>query len=416
MPAAAWLVAAWCTQGVADPARATAASSADAPAAIVEEDAGPDCPADDTSFTCKLYRFDEYARGKLSGGGVLGVHYAGLLMLDLSPTDNALTDGTSIQLRRLRVGFDRALTPEWTLRGSVEVKTGRLEFQDVYVARTWGDGRVVLGNQVEPFGLERVTGAQNTIQLERSLPIALAPGLDVGASYARRDGDWYWTAGAFGAGSSNDGLRNRGLAADGRLVWAHSGEDHVRHFGAALSLRPHLNDVTQQFRSYPEVALSNTYLVDTGKIAEVDGARRGGFEYAEVVGQWSWQAEAIGMRLTRANGMPGLMFHGSYAQLSWFPWQGQRRYDPQTARFVTTEGIGRSVFEFSARLSRIDLNSADIEGGAETNLTLAANWYVTPRVRLGANLVHVFDLDAGPTAGTAAHDSALVVRLQYELF
>src|SRR5262249_46615312 len=145
----------------------------------------------------------------------------------------------------------------------------------------WG-GQIVLGNQTEPFGLERITGVASTTQLERALPAALAPGLDLGAAYARRAGNWYWTAGLFAPGSSNDGVRNKGSCVDGRVVWADAGEDHVRHFGAAASLRPQSSDSEIQFRSYPEVALSNVYLVDTGKLAGVDHVRRAGLEYAEV--------------------------------------------------------------------------------------------------------------------------------------
>src|SRR5262249_11214804 len=154
--------------------------------------------------------------------------------------------------------------------------------------------------------------------------------------------------------------------------------------------------------------------VDTGKFADVDHARRAGVEYAEVAGAWSWQAEAMTTWLSRSNGLPALAFHGSYAEISWFPWEGRRRYDANEARFGTIGDVGHATVQFSARISHLDLDSHDIDGGRETNVTFAANWYLTERARLGANLLKVVKLDGGPFHGTAQGDCAFVVRLQYD--
>ena len=100
-------------------------------------------------------------------------------------------------------------------------------------------------------------------------------------------------------------------------------------------------------------------------------------------------------------------------------WHGLLMFDlagPNSARFVDIENVGRTTREFSARLSRIELINRDVDGGRETNLTLAANWYVTPHARIGANLLTVLQLDGGPFDGDAHGDYAFVVRLQYDLF
>jgi phosphate-selective porin OprO/OprP len=373
------------------------------------------CPPDDDSLPCKIRRADARWRYELGGHGPLGIDWQGLLMLDFAGPNSVLIDDNNVQVRRLRIGFDRRFE-EWTLRGYAEYKTGRLELEELYLKHALWAGQFVIGNQTEPFGLERITGVASTTQLERALPAALTPGLDMGAAYARREGNWYWTAGLFAADSANDGLRNKGQAIDGRLVWADAGEDHVRHIGAALSFRPQSSDSEIQFRSYPEVALSNVYLVNTGKFADVDHVTRAGIEYAEVAGAWSWQAESMTTWLSRINGLPELAFHGAYAELSWFPWEGRRRYDAEQARFGAIGDVGHATVQFSARISHIDLSSHDVDGGRETNLTLAANWYVTDRARLGANLVKVMQLEGGPFHGTAQGDYVFVVRLQYDFF
>ena len=371
------------------------------------------CPAADDSLPCKIRRADARWRYELAGHGPLAIVWQGLLMVDLAAPNSVLIEDNNVQVRRFRIGFDRRIE-EWTLRGYAEYKTGGLELEELYLKHSLWGGQFVIGNQTEPFGLERITGVASTTQLERALPAALTPGLDMGAVYARRDGNWYWTAGLFAAGSPNDGLRNKGQAVDTRLVWADVDDGHVRHFGAALSFRPQSSDSEIRFRSTPEIGVSNVYLVDTGKFADVDQVRRAGVECAEVVGAWSWQAESMTMWLSRANGLPDLAFHASYAELSWFPWEGRRRYDAEQARFGTIGDVGDATVQFSARISHIDLSSRDVDGGRETNVTLAANWYLTERARLGANLVKVIQLDGGPFQGTAQGDYAFIVRLQYD--
>ncbi len=380
-----------------------------------EAAAGVCADDEDTSLSCRLRRADARVRERFAGRGPLRIVWSGLLMVDLAGPNSDLTENDNIQLRRLRVGFDRHFDA-WTMRGYAEYKTGRLELEEFLLQRRWGDGLVVLGNQTEPFGLERVSSISGTTQLERALPVALTQGLDVGALYARRDGGWYWALGLFAPGSRNDGVRNKGPALDGRFAWSDVGDDDMRHFGAALSFRPQSSDSEVQFRSYPEVGLANVYLVDTGKFAGVDRSRRAGVEYAEVAGGWSWQAEAMAMRLSRIDGAPDLAFHGAYAEISWFPWEGRREYDAQQARFAVPAAVGHATWQFSARLSRVDLSSHDVDGGRETNLTLAANWYLTPRARLAANAVRVLQLDGGPFRGDTHGDYAFVVRLQYDLF
>jgi phosphate-selective porin OprO/OprP len=374
------------------------------------------CPPDDNSLPCALRRFDAAARKRLSTGPILDFTYHGFVMLDFSGPDSDLNGGQNVQVRRARIGFDRPFDDKWTLRGDIELKTGRFELEDVYLRRTWDGMQFYIGNQTEPFGLERVTGSQYTMLLERSLPLAFAPGYDVGARLADRSGDWFWTAGLFGAGSSNDGLRSKGYAVDGRLVWSRSDDDSLRHFGAAVSLRPQSSEADVRFRSYPEIAVSNVYLVDTGEFANVSNVRRYGFEYAEVHGPWSWQGEAITTRVLRTDGLPALTFHGSYVELSWFPWQGMRHYDPKEAKFVSIGDVGREVFEFTARLSHIDLTSQEIDGGRETNATLGANWYVTSNVRLGLNYIRVLTLQGGPFHGVIDNHNTLLLRLQYDVF
>jgi phosphate-selective porin OprO/OprP len=409
------IAAAWCS-GLQAQAAAT-------PAAETDTSNQTPCAPDESSWPCAMSRFNARMREDLNEepqgreGRLLGIHYDGYLMLDAAGADSALTDGDQIQIRRANLGFERPLGDTWRMRGSAELKTGRFELQDFYLRRDWRNGRVTLGNQTEPFGLEDITSAQYTTLLERSLSAALVPARNIGAAYDRRDGDWYWSIGTFGFGTANDGLRTKGFSGDGRLVWSRAdADDRMLHLGAAVSVRRFEADHDLRFRTTPEVAMSNVYLVDTGTIPNVANVNRAGFEYAQFAGAWEYQAEAVETRVTRSDGSPNLTFHGAYAEVSWFPWQGQRRYNADQARFVAVDAAGTNIVQFSARLSNIDLSSGEIAGGRQTDVTLGAKWFPTRRLHFGANWVYVLKLDGGPRNGIGEHDNAFVVRAQYDAF
>lgn len=77
-----------------------------------------------------------------------------------------------------------------------------------------------------------------------------------------------------------------------------------------------------------------------------------------------------------------------------------------------TEG-GWGAFQVAARLDSADMNDRQqkVEGGRETNLTLALNWYPTSFTRLDLNYVKVFKVDGGPYNGYSP--SIGEMRLQF---
>src|SRR5262249_42576057 len=138
----------------APPAPPPSASSA---SATTESADGADsvlakCPANDASLPCKIRRADARWRYELAGHGPLAIVWQGLLMVDLAGPNSDLIDDNNVQVRRLRVGFDRRFE-EWTLRGYAEYKTGRFELEEFLLKRGLWGGEFVIGNQTEPFGL-----------------------------------------------------------------------------------------------------------------------------------------------------------------------------------------------------------------------------------------------------------------------
>jgi len=60
-------------------------------------------------------------------------------------------------------------------------------------------------------------------------------------------------------------------------------------------------------------------------------------------------------------------------------------------------GIG--AWELAVRYSQLNLNSNDIRGGNEKDLTVGLNWYTTPNLKLMTNYVNVLEVNEGPYSG-----------------
>lgn len=142
-----------------------------------------------------------------------------------------------------------------------------------------------------------------------------------------------------------------------------------------------------------------------------------GAELVASYGPVSVQAEYFHQRYNRtpwliaAFGAPGgatLDFSGYYVYATWYL-TGESRaasYLTYPKEFNTPATFGQinilnplskggtGAFEVAARLSEINLNSAGIIGGRETDLTLGINWYPDKGFRFMANVVKALQLSA----------------------
>jgi len=154
-------------------------------------------------------------------------------------------------------------------------------------------------------------------------------------------------------------------------------------------------------------------LLDTGAIGgDVDDYQVAGLELASSWGPLLAQAEDTEARVARSQARD-LDFSGGYVQLSWVFNGAQRHYRPSKGVFGGV-GVDRGVaWELAARLSRLDLEDADVDGGEERNATLALNLYPAPAVKLSLNYVKVLSLDGGQNDGD--EPTAVMLRAQLAL-
>ena len=110
-------------------------------------------------------------------------------------------------------------------------------------------------------------------------------------------------------------------------------------------------------------------------------------------------------------GAADVAFHGTSFQVSTFLSDHRRRYDEPRGRFRTPVlDRGEWAHEVAARVSTLDLDDGDVQGGSQVNLSLGYNVYYGPHTRM---MFHLVDSAARPDEDGIDRDStALLVRLQ----
>ena len=337
-------------------------------------------------------------------------------------------ESPGVGLRTFMLEADGTYGRPWSFRLSIGGLTqgGRFDGSQVFIDEAYityaaDRRRWTAGQQTEPFSLENDMSGLATTFMERGLPNALTPGNNVGFSLAAGGKAWFLETGVFGrdlAGSRD--VSSQGLGWSTRAVYLPElSEKKVLHLGASFSWRG-LFDLIEDnhtfVRSRPEVGLTDVRYVDTGDLPGINHIYRFGLEGAWQAGPLSIQAEYIRTFLSREGVYGNAALEGWYAYLSWFPFGGGRKYAPARALFVYPDI--RSPWgdlEVAARYSMLNLNDGSVRGGKEQNVTLGLNWYLTPKVRIMANYVLVFnDQDADGNGTLIGNDNPQIFQMRFQ--
>lgn len=316
--------------------------------------------------------------------------------------DDGEEPGNGTEIRRARISVDGRAWNDWEYEVELDLGEDQPEIVDAFVryigVESW-DFRI--GHIKEPFSLEEQTGSNNITFMERALPNTFAPDRNIGIDAQTFGENWTFVVGFFGEGPDNeaededDDELDEGLGLTSRVTYNPLlGDDSIIHLGASFSYRQVNDEGEVRFRERPESHISGIRLANTGKIQNVEDFNLYGLEAAAIFGSLSIQAEYITAELNRESGLDSLSFDGFYVYASYILTGEIRSFRDSKGEFggVTPKGIvgkgGSGAWEVGLRLSNLNLNDMDIDGGEENNMTLGLNWYAAPNVRFMINLVH----------------------------
>jgi phosphate-selective porin OprO/OprP len=346
---------------------------------------------------------------------------------------------------------------------------GRPTFTDVWVEQTDIPilGTVRVGQWKQPFSLEVVSSFRYTTFMERSVLFqAFTPfrHIGIGAYNHTIDLRTTWAASFIRTGQDQfgDSLSTAGgNGFTGRLTHlAWIDEDAGRsylHLGGDyfLNVPPHHTTV---FRTIPEIFVGQNangpvgtsgfavpgafdgtpFFVNTGNLANVQHVHTFDLEALWVYGPLSVQAEYMPAIVDRTTA-PTAFLDGGYVQVGYFLTGEHRPYDriagaidrvrPFEDFFLvdTLNGLqhGKGAWEAAFRISRIDLNdrTANISGGAMTDITFGVNWFMNPYCKLVFNYIHSWRQSqtsppnapgTAPAVAVASEASAIAFRTQMD--
>lgn len=346
---------------------------------------------------------------------------------------NQEPDGAKATLREAKLTFFRSFGSDWSAKVQSNYNNeGHFELGDTYLVYTgWKSSSATLGIFKPGYSLENLSGRVGLTFMERALPVAaLAERRSSGVSILKRTERSILNAGLFLFNPDEAGQREKGQAVVLRYV--HAPLDPGKGLGLGIlggrgiwsgvsfSYRRNASGPNTQFRTLPEVGVTEDYFVDTGAIDGADSIIRLGLEASKVNGPWSWQAELLSTQVQRDQ-QQRVFFYGGYFYLSWFLSGETRDYNPASGEFrnvIPRAPLGHhswGAWELAARLSLVDLNDKDVVGGEQSNITVGLNWYLNKYLRVQANLVKVLDVKRPGSEFDGQDPLIAVLRLQWYL-
>lgn len=314
------------------------------------------------------------------------------------------TNGTEI--RRARFFLSGVVYKNIEFKLDLGFEKGEVAFKDAYIGIKNIPllGTVRLGNVKEPLRLEMLTSSKYITFMERSILSDYSPTRNNGILVMNdfledRIGV---QAGLFrNAGNNgNDNMANNGYVFTGRFSGLPIKKDkQFLHLGMGYSFRKPGTD-SYRISSRPEAHLSSKKYIDTELLENVDNLSMLNFETAFVAGPLLLQAEYL---ITDLKADENYNFSSYYGQVSYFltgehkkyksSYSGFDRVKPKQ-NFIGKDG-GAGAWEVALRYSHSDLNSEDIFGGEQSDITLGINWYLNPVTRIVLNHVWGDVKDAG---------------------
>jgi phosphate-selective porin OprO/OprP len=320
-------------------------------------------------------------------------------------SSDLLKGDSGFNFRSLRSGIIKLFDNGAIVKLDIDLTDGDSNFTDMYIRFDTKLGKFTLGNQKIAHSFVNQTSRLARTFMEEPLPadaFGLIRRLGAGWDFHRKRVGVHLTA--FGPDLNNQegdfGYGARLYTNPTRTQWSLA---HIGVSGVRESM-----DRDARFRARPESRVTDTFLVDTGKDADVETLSIFGLEMAIAHKNWSIRSEVFYSEWDRKT-RQDTSFDGYYLQANWVLTGESFQY--KQGKFMRIRpDKSRGAWEVALRYSTVDLNDRDVFGGEESNTTLALNWYGPGnQLRVQSNLIHV---DANTVAG---NESSLIAQIRVQV-
>lgn len=332
--------------------------------------------------------------------------------LDNSFGELESVDGT--EFRRVRFFMSGLLYTNFEFKLNVDFAGGVTRLKDAYIGirNLPIVGTVRVGHVKEPLRFDALTSSKYIVFLERGIPADISNERNNGILMMNDffDNKLSVQAGVFrnADGNGNDKSADESVALTYRitsLVIQNPEQKSLLHLGASHSFRkPDRDQYLVSIR--PKSHLSKKY-ISTGNIPNVEKINIFNAEAVFSKGPFTAQAEYLTdfVHQESENISQTYNFENLYVQVSYFLTGEFRPYKNSYDTFgrvrphknFMDEGKGAGAFEVALRYGYTNLDSKDIQGGTQGDITLGVNWYLNPASRIMLNYVYT-DINK-PTVG-----------------
>lgn len=306
--------------------------------------------------------------------------------------------GKAVNVRRLWLNTYGTIDHNWRYKAQLAAENQNLGIIDAFVAYDGFENLLLIAGTHKEFNTIEVQSSNlDTVFMERpAVTTAFRPIQNTGVSGTIYDDQWALKLGVFGDGPGEGNTDNEGHSYVARGIIAPIKQpDQTLHLGAVIRYKITDAGVNQaRFRGRGESNVIETLLVDTGVIASVDNTLHYAADAMYQKGPFAVQGEYHRIKLNRSSASK-LSFDGGYFQASYFLTGDQRGYSVKDGAYTGVKVLnpfnlsngGSGAWEIGARYSYLNLNDADITGGALDSYSLALSWYPLDRLRFSMNYI-----------------------------
>ena len=330
---------------------------------------------------------------------------SGYIMGDYDYFDSAFVEGgeesdssseSAADIRRARLKLKYTFNDDWVSKFQLDFAGGDIDIKDAYIQyRGFSFADVTLGQQKEPFGLEKLTSSRNSFMIERSMVTsALSPGRSLGLSLAGELPSLHWKVGYYQPEDEDSTS-----AITGRIAWVPWQNDHnLFHVGVAFSERDN-NGNDFRINETLEVNFSDSLL--EGDKLSIDDISQQSLEMLWIQNNFTLMAEWQQATVSGSD-VETHDYEGGYLQMSYQFSGGHRKYKNGVLGNSSKKG-----WEITSRYSTFALNNEFKD--AETyaiglNYTFNKNFKVMTDLTKANTYFDGINVDSG---------NAISLRLQY---